>query len=224
MRRHIDLSTPVVENHFRWPVERKLVKSHEAGDHVQATWAGWIVHGFTHMDSPKHFVADGFTTDHITLDMTCGPGAVVDVSDVGPNEPVTEAIIAKAGAHVREGDFVLLRNAWDLKADINTPDFWATAPYMTREASIWLREKGIKAIGYDFPQDYCIRNFLTGDTRATAEDHVTHWELLRHGVIMFEYLCNMHQIQTARPEVIGLPVKLPTSDGAPARVIAIEDV
>ena len=103
MRRHIDLSTPVVENHFRWPVERKLLKSHEAGDHVQATWAGWIVHGFTHMDSPKHFVADGFTTDHITLDMTCGQGAVVDVSDVGANQPVTEEIIAKAGAHVEVG-------------------------------------------------------------------------------------------------------------------------
>ena len=144
MRRHIDLSTPVVENHFRWPVERKLLKNH-ADDHVQATWAGWIVHGFTHMDSPKHFVPDGFTTDHITLDMTCGLGAVVDVSDVGPNEPVTEAIIAAAGAHIEVGDFVLLRNAWDLKADINTPEFWANAPYMTREASVWLRERGIKA-------------------------------------------------------------------------------
>ena len=51
---------------------------------------------------------------------------------------------------------------------------------------------------------------------------MTHWELLRHGVIMFEYLCNMHRIESPRPEVIGLPVKLPTSDGAPARVIAID--
>ena len=222
MRRLIDLSTPVVENHFRWPVERKLVKSFADGDHVQATWAGWIVHGFTHMDSPKHFVEDGFTTDHITLDMTCGEGAVVDVSSVGENEPITEEIIAAAGSHVQRGDFVLLRNAWDLKADINTPEFWANAPYMTREASVWLREKGIKAIGYDFPQDYCIRHFLTGDGPASSEDHVTHWELLRHGVIMFEYLCNMHRIESPRPEVIGLPVKLPTSDGAPARVIAID--
>lgn len=224
MRRHIDLSTPVIEGNFRWPVERKLLKSHDAGDHLQATWAGWTVHGFTHMDSPRHFVADGFTTDHITLDMTCGQGAVVDISDVGENQPVTAEIVAAAGAHVRRGDFVLLRSAWDRKADIKTPDFWANSPYMTREAAIWLRERGIKAIGYDFPQDRCIRNFLTGAPRAPAEEHVTHWELLRHGVIMFEYLCNMHQIQTLRPEVIGLPVKLPTSDGAPARVIAIENV
>jgi arylformamidase len=224
MRRLIDLSTLVVEKHFRWPVERKLLKSHDAGDGVEATWAGWLVHGFTHMDAPKHFVADGFTTDHITLDMTCGPGAVVDVSQVGSNEPVTLEMVVSAGQHVRQGDFVLLRSAWDLRADINTPEFWRDAPYVTREAAVWLRERGINAIGYDFPQDYCIRNFLSGETRATAEDHVTHWELLRHGVIMFEYLCNMHALQTERPEVIGLPVKLPTSDGAPARVIAIEDV
>ena len=68
MRRIIDLSTPIVENHFRWKVDRALKISHESGDGVQATWAGWIMHGFTHMDTPRHFDPNGFTTDELKGD------------------------------------------------------------------------------------------------------------------------------------------------------------
>jgi arylformamidase len=40
---------------------------------------------------------------------------------------------------------------------------------------------------------------------------------------MFEYLCNMGAMTQPRNTVIGLPLKLPDSDGAPARVIVMED-
>ena len=86
-----------------------------------------------------------------------------------------------------------------------------------------LREQGIKAVGFDFPQDHCIRFFLTGEKRPPLPEHVTHFHLLARGIIMFEYLCNMGALRQARNQVIGLPVKIPDSDGAPARVIAIED-
>ena len=51
--RLVDLSTPVRTDHFRWPVERRLAKSHDTGA-GQATRAGWNVHAFTHMDSQRH--------------------------------------------------------------------------------------------------------------------------------------------------------------------------
>ena len=76
MRRIIDLSTPIVEGHFRWKVERRLAKSFAEGSHNQATWAGWIVHGFTHIDAPRHMVAGGDTTSEIALDRTVGAAAV----------------------------------------------------------------------------------------------------------------------------------------------------
>ena len=94
---------------------------------------------------------------------------------------------------------------------------------MTAEGSIWLRERGIKAIGFDFPQDHCIRFFITGEKRPPLPEHVTHYHLLARGIIMFEYLCNMGALRQPRNQVIGLPVKIPDSDGAPARVIAMED-
>lgn len=218
----IDLSMPIKTNHFRWEVDRRFAKTHDTGA-GQTTWAGWNVHAFTHMDSPRHVDPNGFTTDAISLDMTTGPGAVVDISDVPANTPISAEVLSRAGAHLRPGDFALIRARWDERASIDTPDFWLQAPWMTAEGSIWLRERGIKAVGFDFPQDHCIRFFLTGEKRPPLPEHVTHFHLLARGIIMFEYLCNMGALTQPRNTVIGLPLKLPDSDGAPARVIAMEE-
>ncbi|MEO1017770.1 MAG: cyclase family protein [Pseudomonadota bacterium] len=222
-RRIIDLSTPIKSDHFRWAVERKHAKSFEAGDGIQITWMGWPVHGFTHMDSGRHFSKDAYTTDDISLEQTVGEAAVVDISAVGADAPVTEAAIAEAGGHVRDGDIVLLRAGWDRVESIDTPEFWTRAPYMTADACRWLYARNIKAIAYDFPQDHCIRDMVTGARQPAFEENTTHIELLLKGVIMFEYLCNMTALTKNRVEFIGLPLKVPHADGAPARAIAIED-
>ena len=52
---------------------------------------------------------------------------------------------------------------------------------------------------------------------------MTHYHLLKQGVVMFEYLRNTGSLRAARSLVVALPLKLPDSDGAPARVIAIEE-
>jgi kynurenine formamidase len=114
---------------------------------------------------------------------------------------------------------VILKTAWDTKVSYQTPEFWTTAPYMTREACEWLLAKRIRAIGYDFPQDYPIRGLLSGQ-QATIEDFVTHDVLLRNGVIMIEYLCNLSAVEGERATIFALPLKVPEADGAPARVIA----
>ena len=90
MPRIIDLSMPIAD-HFRWPVERQLKSDHERGDLFQVTWLGFAVHGFTHMDSPRHFFADGRTTSDIPLEATVGDAAVVDLARVRPNEAITAA-------------------------------------------------------------------------------------------------------------------------------------
>jgi arylformamidase len=174
------------------------------------------------MDSLRHVVADGFTTDAISMDMVVGPAAVVDVSAVAPRGPVTSEMAAAAGAPVREGDIVLLQARWDEKESIDTEDFWRNAPYVTAEAAEWLRDARIKAIAFEFPQDYCICYFLTGEKRPPLLEHPTHYHLLRNGIIMFEYLRNMGAIEGERTFFVGLPLKLPDSDGAPARAIAID--
>jgi kynurenine formamidase len=79
--RIIDLSMPI-EDHFRWPVERRVSGDHDRGDVFEATWLGWTVHGFTHMDSPRHCVPGGLTTDAIPLERTVGEAAAIDLTPI----------------------------------------------------------------------------------------------------------------------------------------------
>ena len=221
MPRIIDLSM-AIEDHFRWPVERRLKSDHAKGDLFRVTWLGWPVHGFTHMDSPRHFFADGTTTSDIPLETTVGEAAVVDLTPVAPDQAITVERLETAAGHVRSGDIVVMKSCWEQHRSPNTPEFWTAAPYMSREAATWLLERRPRAVAFDFPQDYTIRLLLQGEIRPLAE-HVTHDVLLRNGVILIEYLSNTAALTAPRTFLCCLPLKVPDADGAPARVIALEE-
>lgn len=221
MPRLIDLTMPI-EPHFRWQPERALKGDFARGDRFQVTWLGLAVHGFTHIDSPRHIDPAGETTDDIALDRTTGPAAVVDLAGIAPDTAITAEMMSAAGGHVETGEIVLVRTAWDRQRDRHTSEFWTDSPWMTREAAEWLRDRSPKAVGFDFPQDHPIRGLLGGKA-APMEEFVTHDVLLRDGVVLIEYLCNMGEIDRQRVTLYALPLKLPGADGAPARVVAVED-
>ena len=220
MTQIVDLTMPI-SNHFRWSVDRQLKSDFDKGSAFQVTWVGWAVHGFTHIDAPRHIDPTGHTTSDISLDQIVGNAAIVDLTGTEPNSPITEAQIRNASAHITSGDIVLLKTCWDVVVSPMTPEFWTTAPYMTRPACEWLLSRDIKAIGFDFPQDYPIRKLLK-DEVAPMSEFVTHDVLLRHGVIMIEYLCNLQQLTTSHTQFYALPLKILDSDGAPARAIAVQ--
>lgn len=220
MTRIVDLSMPI-EDHFRWPVERSQKGDLEAGDVFQITRIGWIVHGFTHVDSPRHMVAGGDTTSEVGLDRMVGAAAVLDLSGIAPLTEITAGMIAEAGGHLEAGDIALLKTCWETQRDPKTPEFWIDSPYLSAEACHWLLKRGIKALGVDFPQDYPIRDLL-GGKQAPITEMVSHDILLRNGVILIEYLTNLGALSSPRTTLFALPLKIPNSDGAPARVIAYE--
>ena len=87
MPRIVDLSVPI-EPHFRWPMERSLKSDFAKGDSFQVTWLGLVVHGFTHIDAVRHILPDGATSSDTALEQTCGPAAVLDLSEVHGRNPV----------------------------------------------------------------------------------------------------------------------------------------
>jgi arylformamidase len=220
MSRIVDLTMPV-EDHFRWPVDRRLKSDFAKGDQFQVTWAGWTVHGFTHVDAPRHMLPDGATTSELSLDTVTGEAAVIDLTGIAPDTAIEADLLDGRGSHVRAGDIVLLKTSWDRVESPRVPEFWTRSPYMTRGASEWLRKRSPKAVGFDFPQDHPIRDLLQSVTRPIS-DFVTHDVLLRNGVTLIEYLCNMTEVRSARTQFFALPLKILDADGAPARVIALE--
>jgi arylformamidase len=220
MPRIVDLTVPI-EDHFRWKVERSLRADFAKGDQFQITWVGLAVHGFTHIDSPRHMLPDGQTSSDVPLQATIGEAAVLDLSDVAPNEEISAERVARAGGHLGAGDIAILKTCWDERRRLHDPAFWRDSPYLSRAACEWLRARGPKAVAVDFPQDYPIRGLLDGSA-APMTDFVSHDVLLRNGVILIEYICNLGEVRGPRTQLFALPIKLPASDGCPARVIAVE--
>lgn len=220
MRRVIDLTYPI-EDHFRWPVERTLPASFERGDDFQITRVGFAVHGFTHIDAPRHMLPQGPTTSSFDMNVFVGEAAIVDVSAAANNTPITAETLAAAGEHVNDGDIILIKMAWDRRFALNQKEFWTEAPYLTRDACEWIAARKPAIVGYDFPQDEPIRGLISG-RQASIEEFVSHDVILRRGIPMIEYLCNLGEVAAPRVELCALPLKVLEADGAPARVIAIE--
>ncbi len=221
MTRIVDLSMSI-EDHFRWPVARSQKGDLEAGDLYQITRLDWAVHGFTHIDAPRHMVAGGDTTSEIALERTIGAAAVLDLSGIAPRTEISATMLAEADAGcLRAGDIALLKTCWERVHSPRTPEFWTESPYLSAEACRWLLHRKIKALGVDFPQDYPIRGLLDGKQAPIAE-FVSHDILLRNGIILIEYLTNLAALEGPRTTIIALPLKIPNADGAPARVIAYE--
>lgn len=220
MARIVDLTVPI-EPHFRWPMERSLKSDFARGDAFQITWLGLAVHGYTHIDSPRHILPDGKTSSDIPLEATIGDAAVIDLSDVEPKQEIDAALLAKRAGHLREGDICLLRTRWDERRSLATREFWIDAPFLSRDACEWMLGRKIKALAPDFPQDYPIRLLLDG-TAAPLAEFVSHDVLLRNDVILIEYACNFGALRHERTTVYALPIKVPDADGCPARVIAVE--
>jgi arylformamidase len=214
-----DLSMPIAD-HFRWKVDRRRLQSFEQGDSFQISWLGWSVHSFTHIDSPRHIDPAGETSSDLDLRSVVGEACVLDLTHVKANEAITRETISKAGSGLKAGDIALLKTGWETQEPIASDRFWKRAPYLTREACEWLLEKEIKALGVDFPQDEPIRHLLDGEVRP-IDEFVSHDVLLANGIPLIEYLCNLGSITEERVQLFALPLKIPDSDGCPARVIAM---
>lgn len=221
MAKIVDLTMPIAK-HVRWPVERKLLGDLAKGDRFQITWLGMAAHAFTHIDAPRHIDPDGATLSDIGLEKVVGEAVVVDLTGVASDTAITPAQLQAADRGIAPGDIVLLKTNWDMRTPYNSMAYFTRSPYVTREACEWLLGKRIKAIGYDFPQDRALRDMMAGGSPPIS-DFVTHDILLRNGVVMIEYLCNMAALETSRVELFALPMKIADSDGAPARVIALEN-
>jgi len=221
--RIVDLSFPI-RPHFRWKVEPKLVRSHAAGDVFQSTALTVACHAYTHVDAPVHFLPGDRDIASMPVDQWMGPAAVVDLTHLDENAEVTGADLERRATHVQPGDIALLRTDWPRKCPVESERFWKDAPYTGPSACEWLVARGVKAVGYDYPPDYCIRtSIFSPGTKITREECTTHHIFFPNGITVIEYLTNLDRIGAARCRVIALPLRITGADGSPVRAIALVD-
>lgn len=220
-RRIVDLSVPV-DGETRSPpsTDQKVeLEPHFRGPgHWQVTSVSMGLHSGSHIDTPLHVYEDGETTSDIGLDRFCGQAIVLDCTQVGAEQPVDVDVLEASAVPIEQGDIVLLRTGWTDRMWGDFPDYYTRSPYLTADAAEWLRERGPKAVGFDFFEEYCARlpDF-------ESEDFICHRILLGEGILLMEQMTNLGALEGRRVDFYAPFYRVEGTDGAPARFFAVLD-
>lgn len=209
----IDLSHPFYvgmpnPKYFPPPQIRRILELGK--DPMNVTEYTFAAHIGTHVDAPRHFIAEGETIDELPIDRWIGEGVLLDLPR-GRYEAVTAADLETHGHQVRPGDFVLLRTGWG--RHYGTP-LYHEHPYLAIDAAAWLLDRGVRALALDA---------MTPDVpiavRPPDFDWPVHKLLLRHQCLIMENL-RLEDAPAGRLVVVACPINIRGSDGAPARIVA----
>ena len=219
-QRIIDLSYPIHEGmttypvHWHLPVEitqlaRHGIENRETRKITMGTHCG------THIDAPRHFIPGGATIETIPLDLLVGPARVLDMTPVETAKkrydiPDFERLL---------GDEKPLRLIlrFDWSDHWGTMEYYSDQPYISEKAAQWMVDRGVRLLAMDTPQVDSPDHGRTG-----PKDSPNHKIMLGQGVVFVEYCTNLRQLSRREVELVVAPLNILGSDGAPARVIAIE--
>ncbi len=170
-------------------------------------------HCGTHMDAPFHFNVSEQTIDEIPVSNFYGCAWVVDARDVGPKGLVTvDHITNEITEKFISGDSLIIWTDWSKHA--STPKYRNELPRISEELAHWCVEKEVKMIAVEPPSVADVNNLVE-----VTKIH----EILLEAVIIIEGITNIDKLQSNCVELVALPLKIKGGDGAPARVIAIEN-
>lgn len=201
----IDVSVPVRNGMLYWPddppVRIGLSLSIAAGDPANVTKLSISAHTGTHMDAPRHFIADGAGIDALPLEATIGPARVIEIAD-------REVVSAEelAGHDLGAGERILLRTR-NSEREWWSEDFDPGFVHIEPEAAELIAAAGVRIVGVDY--------LSVGGMESGA---ATHRALLGAGVWIIEGL-DLTGVEAGEYELICLPLRVVGSDGAPARAL-----
>ena len=207
-----DVTMPVSADLPVWPGDPDVVVAPvtriDDGEIANVSQVTLSSHSGTHVDAPWHFVAGGARLDEIPPQRWIGPCIVIDVpDDVDVVEPAhlerampmrTERLLMKTrnSRQWRPGKLFFERRYVALSAD----------------AAHWIAAQGVQLVGIDY---------LSIDP-FDDETHAAHFTLLGRGIVIVEGL-NLRAVEPGPYQLLCLPLRLTVGDGAPARVLLIQE-
>ena len=182
---------------------------------INVTEMQMVVHTGTHIDAPRHFLADGPALDEIALERLHGAGVVIAV-DRGARELITAGDLDGAGVAVQPGDIVALHTGWWQKVGTEA---YEDHPSLAVDAAQWLVDRRVKMLLVDTPTPD-----LPVQHRPEGFAWPVHHTLLAHGVLICEHLTGHTDLLgpegIGRAEFIVNALNIVGADGAPVRVLA----
>jgi kynurenine formamidase len=180
-------------------------------DRANVTEVHMVVHHGTHLDAPRHFLADGPTMDEVPLERLYGAGVIwhIEAPDHGV---IGVKELERATPRMREGDIVMIDTG--RARHVNTPRYDDHA-CLDGEAARWLVDHGAKIVGVDFGTPDLAANRRTPDFAFPV-----HYTLLSRGVLIAEHVNNLAALAGRRVELMFAGLNIAGSDGAPVRPLA----
>ncbi len=207
----IDLSHTLESGMLPYPGDEapNIQKSvtHEK-DSVQVTSLGISTHTGTHLDTPRHFVASGDTTDKMDLDHFYGKGVIIDCKNYGRQQQIPLSHIEKYKTKLESADFALIYTAWHHHWGTNK--YFDHFPVLSVEANEFLVGYNLKGIGMD-------SSSIDG---IDSIDYPNHNLVLGKGLIIIENLTNLDQLIDKDFQFAAFPLKIKEGDGSPVRAVA----
>lgn len=207
----LDLTRPVEDGMATYPGDPAVSVTEHASvdaDGYRVTSLELGTHTGTHVDAPSHTEPDGATLGEFGPAEFEFDARVVDVSGIGPREPIEPDAVPEADV-----DLVLFHTGWE--------DHWGTDrypahPYLSRAAAERCARRGF-AVGLDcFGPDPTPDPDGDGDFEGYGVP--AHRALLGEGLLLVENLSDLGDLPE-RCSVSAYPLRV-DADGAPARVVA----
>lgn len=182
-------------------------------DGWNATTLNLYSHSGTHMDAPLHFGVNAQTIDKLPTERLISEAWVVNLTHIKPKEEILISHLDAIVDDFKAGQSIILHTGWSAK--LGTAAYRDDLPRISVELANWLGEKKVNILGVEPPSVADVNNI----------DEVTeiHHILMKNDIIVVEGLCNLEQITVQKVTLIALPLKVEGGDGAPSRVIALQD-
>ncbi len=206
-----DVTVPITNTMPVWPSDPPVSltpKSHLSRDRshtVRLTAIEMGSHTGTHIDAPYHFVDGGLKLSDIPMEQLVGTATVFEIPNarsIGRNqlEPLNWAGVERVLFKTENSNHWL------------DGRFYEEFVYLEPEGAEFLAGIGITLVGIDY---------LSID-KYKSEKHPTHFVLLTRNIVILEGL-NLANVKAGRYKLVALPLKLQDADGAPTRVILMDE-
>jgi arylformamidase len=203
----IDISWPLTEGMTQYKdVSLFSTKRITTQSGAMETYLSMSSHTGTHVDAAAHFIADGKTIDQLPLYKLLGACTVLDLSHVQekimPHDLDTYTI--------SEDQIIIIKTSNSFISSLAHFDYKFV--YLSLDAALYLVEKKIKAIGFDY----------LGIER-NQPDHPSHKAFMVAEIPIVEGL-RLIEVNPGNYFFCCMPLLLSGADAAPARAILIEGI
>lgn len=203
-----DVSVSLRDGMVTWPGDPechiKRVNRMEDGAVCNLTHLSMSAHTGTHMDAPRHFIAEGITMEQMPFEAVIGRCRVFEI-ECEDQMQITADDLKKLKLSPRQRVLFKTRNStrsWAMN------EFDKDFISIRADAAQYLVDHEIMTVGVDYLS-------IGGHGKDVVE---THQIMLGAGIWVIEGL-NLAQIKPGYYELICLPIKLEGADGAPCRVV-----